>query len=111
MDRADTLPYKDGMATATSKIGKHGTVVIPVSLRRRFGMKEGSLVIAEEREDGILIRPAELPPIEIYTPERKAEFLLSNSLDAQDYAENVKRVRAMGLDPAKIDHYKPPGVQ
>lgn len=85
--------------------------MIPVSLRRRFGMRQGSLVIAEERDDGILIRPAEFPSVEIYTPARKAEFLLSNSLDAQDYAENMKRVRAMGIDPAKIDHYKPPGVQ
>ena len=77
----------------------------------RSESKEGSFVIAEEREDGILIRPAEMLPVEIYTPERKAEFLLSNSLDAEDYAENVKRVREMGLDPEKIDHYKPPGVQ
>ena len=99
------------MVTETSRVGKRGTVVIPASLCRRFGIEEGSLVIAEEREDGILIRPAEAPPVEIYTPERKAEFLLSNSLDAQDYVENVKRVREMGLDPEKIDHYKPPGVQ
>ncbi len=38
----------------TSKIGKRGVVVIPAPLRRRFGLTEGSLVIAEEREDGIL---------------------------------------------------------
>ena len=99
------------MVTATSKVGKQGMVVIPTSLCRRFGLEEGSFVIAEGREDGILIRPAEMLPVEIYTPERKAEFLLSNSLDAEDYAENVKRVREMGLDPEKIDHYKPPGVQ
>lgn len=99
------------MISETSKVGKRGTVIIPATLRRRFGLEEGSLVIAEEREDGILIRPAEMPPVEIYTPERKAEFLLSNSLDAEHYAENVKRVREMGLDPDKIDHYKPPGVR
>ncbi len=99
------------MVTETSKVGKQGTVVLPAALCRRFGLEEGSFVIAEEREDGILIRPAEMPSVEIYTPERKAEFLLSNSLDAQDYLENVKRVREMGLDPEKIDHYKPPGVQ
>ena len=99
------------MVTETSRVGKQGTVVIPASLCRRFGIEEGALVIAEEREDGILIRPAEAPPVEIYTPERKAEFLLSNSLDAKDYVENVKRVCEMGLDPEKIDHYKPPEVQ
>lgn len=99
------------MAAATSKVDKRGAVVIPAAFRRRFGIEEGSLVIAEEREDGILIRPAEISSVEIYTLERKAEFLLSNSLDAEHYAENVKRVREMGLDPEKIDHYRPPGVQ
>jgi len=93
-----------------SKIGKRGTVVIPSSLRRRFGIKEGSLVIAEEREDGVLIRPAVVMPVEIYTRERRAEFLLSNAIDADDYARALKEVREMGLDPATILHHNPTGV-
>jgi AbrB family looped-hinge helix DNA binding protein len=40
------------------RIGKRGTFVIPARLRRRFGLNEGSTVIAEETEDGILLRPA-----------------------------------------------------
>ncbi len=40
-----------------SKIGKRGVLVLSVDLRRRFGLQEGSYVITEEREDGILIRP------------------------------------------------------
>jgi hypothetical protein len=43
-------------------------------------------------------------PIEIYTPERKAEFLLSNTVDAQDYKATVAEVRKLGLDPSKILH-------
>ncbi len=58
------------MPAETSKVGKRGTVVIPASLQRRFGITEGSLVIAEERTDGVLIRPAAVFPIEMYTPER-----------------------------------------
>ena len=45
--------------------------------------------------------------IEIYTPERVAEFLLSNSVDAEDYANAVARVKAFGLDPDAIPHVKP----
>ena len=90
-----------------SKVGKRGTVVIPSSLRRRFGIEEGSLVITEEREDGVLIRPAVVMPVEIYTPERRAEFLLSNAVDAEEYARALEEVRRMGLDPATIPHHKP----
>ena len=81
--------------------------MVPARLRRRFGITEGSLVIAEEREDGVLIRPAIAMPIEVYTPERKAQFLLSNAVDADDYAKAAKEVRKMGLDPARIPHRPP----
>ena len=91
----------------TSKVGKRGTVVVPARLRRKFGIEEGRLVIAEERPDGILIRPAVALPVEIYTPERKAEFLLSNAVDAEDYRAAVAEVKKMGLEPASIPHHKP----
>jgi hypothetical protein len=51
-------------------------------------------------------REAAALPWETYTPERKAEFLLSNVTDARDYARAVNAVKALGLDPAKVPHYK-----
>lgn len=86
----------------TSRVGKRGTIVVPVKMRKRFGLKEGDLLIPEEREDGILFRPAVAVPVEIYTPERKAEFLLNNSITKEGYDEACESVREMGLDPAKI---------
>jgi AbrB family looped-hinge helix DNA binding protein len=91
----------------TSKVGKRGAVVVPARLRRKFGIEEGRLVIAEERPEGILIRPALALPVEIYTPQRKAEFLLSNAVDAEDYRAAVAEVKKMGLEPASIPHHKP----
>ena len=95
------------LKSETSRIGKRGVVVIPARMRRRFGLEEGALVIAEETEDGILIRPAVALPVEIYTPERKAEFLLSNAVDEAEYQEALQEVRQMGLDPERIPHYRP----
>jgi len=43
-------------------------------------------------------------PSEIYTNERKAEFLLSNAVDKQDYEWAVKEAKKLGLDPNKISH-------
>ena len=95
------------MPPKTSKVGKRGAVVIPASLRRRFGITEGSLVIAEGRAEGVLIRPSAAFPIEMYTPERQAEFLLSNAVGTKDYARAKADVRKLGLDYRKIPHYKP----
>ena len=91
----------------SSRIGKRGTFVIPAKLRRRFGLTEGATVIAEETEDGILIRPAVTVPIESYSPERRAEFLLSNAVDEDDYARAREAVREMGVDPDSVDHHRP----
>lgn len=81
--------------------------MIPAALRRRFGIEEGALVIAEDREEGILIRPAIALPLESYTPTRRAQFLLSNAVDGEDYARAEEEVRKLGLDPAAIPHHKP----
>jgi len=80
---------------------------IPARLRKRYGIQEGTLIIAEEREEGILLRPAVAVPLETYSPERVAEFLLTNAVDDGDYARAVVRVRSMGLDPDAIPHTKP----
>ena len=90
-----------------TRIGKRGTLVIPSRMRRRFKMEEGTFVIAEERSDGLLLRPAAAVPVEVYSPERRAEFLLSTAGDRREYEKAVKIVRKMGFDPGKIPHYRP----
>ena len=98
------------MGADTAKIGKRGTVVIPAGLRRKYGFEEGSVVIAEGRAEGVLLRPVVALPVEIYTPERKAEFILNSAVTPRDYTWAVKEVRKMGLDPKKIPHEKPKGL-
>ena len=91
----------------SAKVGKRGAIVVPARLRKQFGIEEGSIITAEAREDGILIRRAAVVPIEIYSPERKAEFLLNNSITPEDYKEARREVQKLGLDPDKVPHKKP----
>jgi AbrB family looped-hinge helix DNA binding protein len=91
----------------SAKVGKRGVIVVPAKLRKQFGLEEGSVVTAEARDDGILIRPAAIVPIEPYSPERKAEFLLNNAVTAEDYRDARKSVQKLGVDPDTIPHKKP----
>ena len=90
----------------TTRVGKRGTVVIPARLRLLYGIEDGSMMVAEATEDGILLRPAAVVPVESYSLERVAEFLLNTAVDEADYAEAVRKVREMGLDPEEIDHIR-----
>jgi AbrB family looped-hinge helix DNA binding protein len=95
------------MEAETTKIGKRGTIVIPAGLRRRYGFEEGSLVVAEAQEQGVLLRPAVTLPLERYTPERKAEFLLNNAVTPEDYQWALKEIKKLGIDPRTSPHEKP----
>ena len=87
-----------------AKVGKRGSIVVPAKLRKRFGIEEGSFITAEARKDGILIRPAIIVPIEKYSTQRKAEFLLTNATSLADYRRARREVKKLGLDPDDIPH-------
>lgn len=91
----------------TTKIGKRGTFVIPAHLRKKYGFDEGSHLMVKELSEGILLQPVVTLPVEIYTPERKAEFLLNNAITLAEYTQAVQEVRAMGFNPEEIPHKRP----
>ena len=93
--------------TETARVGRRGTVVLPARVRRRYALDEGSLVIVEERDEGVLLRPAAAYPVELYPPARVAEFLLNNAVDEDDYQKAAGEVRRLGIDPADVPHRKP----
>jgi AbrB family looped-hinge helix DNA binding protein len=90
-----------------TRVGKRGTVVIPAALRKRYGLQEGREVLLEETAEGLLLRPAVTLPVEIYSKERRAAFLLENAIDRKDYERAREEVRRMGVDPDAIQHERP----
>ena len=52
-----------------------GTLTIPASIRKELGLSGGQHLIASTNKNGeIILRPAILVPVEIYTEERINEF-------------------------------------
>ncbi|HEX9092704.1 MAG TPA: AbrB/MazE/SpoVT family DNA-binding domain-containing protein [Coriobacteriia bacterium] len=86
------------------RVGKRGTVVIPAAARRRLGLDEGEMLVMEESPQGLLLKPVRAYELEVYTAERRAEFMINNAVDASEYDEALADVRAMGVDPEAIPH-------
>ena len=59
---------------ATLKISSRGEVTLPARLRRALGLKADDQLIAETTAEGLLLRPAAAPPLEIYSEKRVREF-------------------------------------
>ena len=60
--------------TKVININDRGTLTLPKELRRRLGVSGNSQVVAEETDEGILLRAGVTFPIEIYSEKRLAEF-------------------------------------
>jgi AbrB family looped-hinge helix DNA binding protein len=90
------------------RIGKRGTVVIPAGARRRYGLEEGEMLVMEESAAGLLLKPVRAYEVEVYTPERQAEFLLNNAVTGAEFDEALAEVRALGVDPATVPHQPRP---
>jgi hypothetical protein len=58
----------------------------------------------EETAEGILLRPALTLPVEMYSPQRRAELLLSNAVGEDDYRRVRDVIREMGVDPDLVQH-------
>jgi len=60
--------------TKVIHINQRGTLTLPKEMRGRLGTNTNNQVIAEETDDGILLRPGVTFPVEIYSEKRLAEF-------------------------------------
>ena len=51
----------------TLVVSPRGQVTLPADARRRLGIKEGGVVAVEERPGALILRPATVLPIEMYS--------------------------------------------
>jgi AbrB family looped-hinge helix DNA binding protein len=75
----------------TAKLGKRGQVSIPKAVLERLGIEEETILLVEATDDGsILLRPAGVYPIEIYSDARVAEFMAEDRI-SDDLRERIRR--------------------
>ena len=71
--------------TKVININGRGTLTLPKEMRRRLGVESQAQVVAEETEEGILLRPGMTFPVELYSEKRLAEFRRNNEESLAGY--------------------------
>jgi len=76
------------------KLGKKGQVSIPKAVLKRLGLEGDTPMLVETTPDGaILLRPAGIYPLEIYSDERIREFDEVDRMDPKIAARLTKALR------------------
>ena len=76
--------------TKVININDRGTLTLPKEMRRRLGVDFTTKVVAEETEEGILLRPGVVFPVEMYSEKRLAEFRRNNEDSLSSFRLKVK---------------------
>ncbi len=68
----------------TVKLGRNGQLSLPRAVMKRLHLKGNETLLLDVSEDGVIrLRPATVLPIEVYTPERVAQFERETEVDAE----------------------------
>lgn len=77
----------------TVRLGRNGQLSLPRSVMKRLHLRGNETLLLDVSEDGVIqLRPAAVLPIEMYTPERIAEFERESEVDADTRAAARKAV-------------------
>lgn len=75
------------------KLGKKGQLSLPAGVLRRLGLQGSATLLVEETGDGaVVLRPAAVVPVEIYSDARVRDFEEANRASA---AENARVAKAL----------------
>jgi AbrB family looped-hinge helix DNA binding protein len=76
------------------KLGKKGQLSLPAGILRKLGIQGAATLLVEATDDGaVVLRPAAVYPIELYSDSRLKEFAAANTHTASEQAR-VRKVLA-----------------
>lgn len=74
-------------------VSSRGQVTLPALLRKRIGIKEGSAVIIEDRGNELVLKPAAVFEIDMYSDRQIDEWDTADRLTADEKNAVLKKVR------------------
>ena len=73
------------------RLGKKGQLSLPAAVLRKMGIQGAATLLIETTDDGaVILRPAAVYPVEVYTEARMKEFETANR-DTESEAARVRK--------------------
>jgi AbrB family looped-hinge helix DNA binding protein len=89
--------YKKREMTAmrqTLIVSNRGQLTLPAHVRKRFGIKNGGPIIMEERDNELVLKPAMVLEVEMYTDEQVLAWDQADRLDEAERQTLLRRLAA-----------------
>jgi antitoxin PrlF len=87
--------YEESAMQEDLVVSARGQITLPATLRKRFGIRPGDVVIVQDRDGELVLKPAAVLEIDTYSDEQIAEW------DEQDRLAPKERqaiLRRLGVD-------------
>ncbi len=76
----------------TLVVSSRGQITLPAALRKRLGIKNGDVVILEDRGNEIVLKPGIVLEIQHYSDEQIAQWDAEDKLSDQERAQMLDRL-------------------
>jgi len=82
------------MSRETLVVSDRGQVTLPKRLRDRLAITPGSALIAEERDGALVLRPAAVTPLRVYSDEEIRGWLGEDRVSPAERRRLLKKARS-----------------
>ena len=77
-------------------VSGRGQITLPAALRKRLGIKSGDVVILEERDNEVVLKPAIVLEIQHYSDEQIAQWDAEDKLSEKERAQVLDTLASSG---------------
>lgn len=78
----------------TVAVSPRGQLTLPAELRRRLGIREGSMLTVEERQGGLFLRPAAVVELTMYSDREIAAWDAADELGEEERRLLAKKLES-----------------
>lgn len=73
-------------------VSERGQITLPATIRKRYGIKGGSALIIEERNNELLLKPAAIMELDIYSDSQIEEWDKADQLSDSERERIIRKL-------------------